>query len=102
MKTIKSLTTKLGIAMVSLLSTTNVAFGQFAIDYNALNGQGKILVNSTVKNIKPESRGVRLVEISNNSNMIPLLDGKEDSVYSSGPMSFVDTFNVSLQFPITY
>ena len=88
--------------MVSLLSTTNVAFGQFAIDYNALNGQGKILVNSTVKNIKPESRGVRLVEISNNSNMIPLLDGKEDSVYSSGPMSFVDTFNVSLQFPITY
>lgn len=79
-----------------------VAQSQFKVDYAPRNGQGKILLNSKISGMKPVSKGTRNIEISNNSSMSPIVDGKEDTIYSSGPMSFSDTFPVFLTFPKYY
>ncbi len=89
------------VAIVATLSAF-VANGQYSLDYKPTNGQDKILVSSQIKNMKPLSRGVRIIEVSNNSSMIPVIDGKEDSIFSTGSMSFLDTFKVSLNFPKYY
>lgn len=92
---------RLFIAVFPFMGST--ALGQtFAVDYTAINGQNKIIVMSTIKNMPDTSKGVRTVEVSNNSTMIPLLDGKTDSVFANGTMVFIDTFNVSLTSPITH
>jgi len=81
------------------------AYAQFTNSFTLANGQNKVIVKSTVNNSDTlhKNKGFRVVQVSINSNMIPIINEKRDTFYfDKSAKNFSDTLNVSLTDPMNF
>lgn len=95
------MTRKFNLVILALVALFVGAQAQKAnVTYTARNGQGKILLTSNITNMDTTKVGIRIVSISNNSSMAPVIQGMTDSILNNTQRSFIDTVGVSVSYPV--
>jgi hypothetical protein len=88
----------LTMTLIALFSTLAGVKAQTNVIYSGKNGHGKIILSTTISNMDSTKVAIRQVMVSNNPSMIPIIQGKDDSV-TNNVRTFTDTLSVSVSFP---
>ncbi len=92
---------KFSLLIVALVALFVGAQAQKAnVTYTARNGQGKILLTSTVTKMDSANVGLRIITVSNNASMVPVIQLKSDSIFKK--RICLDTIYVSLSYPTIF